>query len=320
MEFGGASDGVETHRGRALKARDPGRRETPGSKVLKKRRSPRQRGRTGTSVGTGRACAPNVVARSHGWTFAGDPSLTTRIPPLPLPPPGGLTSPSTMLSTATLLAAHARTTGPPPALPSSPPPRLRTPRAAATATTDSMNAISVRVFPVPGGPCHVVSVRDSAAFTAARCDGFRDPTLVFDARRGFNPPGVAFFAPHGGGGDAMDSKSPPPSGMPISARCNGAYPVVDSRVPAVVFAKSGIPPASENATSAASARSCEIVFALRVVPYERLSGWSSKASGGVERRRGRGLKARDPGRRETPGKVLKERRSPRQRGRMGTSV
>jgi len=28
----------------------------------------------------------------------------------------------------------------------------------------------------------------------------------------------------------------------------------------------------------------------------------------------------DPGRRETPGKVLKERRSPRQRGRMGTSV
>ena len=33
-----------------------------------------------------------------------------------------------------------------------------------------------------------------------------------------------------------------------------------------------------------------------------------------------GLKARDPGRRETPGKVLKDRRSPRRRGRMGTSV
>jgi hypothetical protein len=31
---------------------------------------------------------------------------------------------------------------------------------------------------------------------------------------------------------------------------------------------------------------------LRVVPYERVSGWSSKASGGVERRRGRGLKPR----------------------------
>eukprot|EP00982_Pelagococcus_subviridis_P005018 29442-Pelagococcus_subviridis.AAC.12 len=42
---------------------------------------------------------------------------------------------------------------------------------------------------------------------------------------------------------------------------------------------------------------------------------------GVERRRGRGLKGRDPGRRDTPGeKVLKERRSPRRRGRMGTSV
>eukprot|EP00982_Pelagococcus_subviridis_P015588 31412-Pelagococcus_subviridis.AAC.16 len=39
---------------------------------------------------------------------------------------------------------------------------------------------------------------------------------------------------------------------------------------------------------------------------------------GVERRRGRGLNARD-GRRDAPGKVLKDRRSPRQRGRMGTS-
>ena len=41
---------------------------------------------------------------------------------------------------------------------------------------------------------------------------------------------------------------------------------------------------------------------------------------GVGRRRGRGLKAWDPGRRETPGKVLKKRRSPRRRGRMGTGV
>ena len=39
----------------------------------------------------------------------------------------------------------------------------------------------------------------------------------------------------------------------------------------------------------------------------------------VERRRGRGLKARC-GRRDAPGKVLKDRRSPRERGRMGTSV
>ena len=58
---------------------------------------------------------------------------------------------------------------------------------------------------------------------------------------------------------------------------------------------------------------------LRVVPYERISGWSSKASDGVERRRGRGLKPRG-GRRETTAKVLEDRRSPRQRGRMGTSV
>jgi hypothetical protein len=33
-----------------------------------------------------------------------------------------------------------------------------------------------------------------------------------------------------------------------------------------------------------------------------------------------GLNARDPGRRETTTKVLKESRSPRRRGRMGTSV
>eukprot|EP00982_Pelagococcus_subviridis_P014550 31340-Pelagococcus_subviridis.AAC.13 len=43
------------------------------------------------------------------------------------------------------------------------------------------------------------------------------------------------------------------------------------------------------------------------------------ASVGVERRRGRGLKA-GGGRRDAPGKVLKNRRPPRERGRMGTSV
>ena len=46
-------------------------------------------------------------------------------------------------------------------------------------------------------------------------------------------------------------------------------------------------------------------LALRVVPYKAMAGWSSKASGGVQRRRGRGLNARD-GRRDAPGKVLKE--------------
>eukprot|EP00982_Pelagococcus_subviridis_P017396 31534-Pelagococcus_subviridis.AAC.18 len=59
--------------------------------------------------------------------------------------------------------------------------------------------------------------------------------------------------------------------------------------------------------------------ALRVVPYKATSGWSSKASVGVERRRGvSGLKAWG-GRRDAPGKVLKDRRSPRLRGRMGAS-
>ena len=58
---------------------------------------------------------------------------------------------------------------------------------------------------------------------------------------------------------------------------------------------------------------------LRVVPYKAMAGWSSKASGGVERRRGRGLKP-SGGRRDAPAKVLKDRRSHRQRGRMGTSV
>eukprot|EP00982_Pelagococcus_subviridis_P014546 31340-Pelagococcus_subviridis.AAC.9 len=59
---------------------------------------------------------------------------------------------------------------------------------------------------------------------------------------------------------------------------------------------------------------------LRVVPYKATSGRSLKASVEVERHRGvSGLKPRG-GRRDTPGKVLKDRRSPRGRGRMGTSV
>eukprot|EP00982_Pelagococcus_subviridis_P015737 31422-Pelagococcus_subviridis.AAC.16 len=43
--------------------------------------------------------------------------------------------------------------------------------------------------------------------------------------------------------------------------------------------------------------------ALRAIPYKRLSGWSCEASDGVQRRRGRGLKARC-GRRETTGKCI----------------
>jgi hypothetical protein len=50
VELKGVRSGVERRRGRGLKARDPGRRDAPGRKVLKDRRSPRVRGRTGTSV------------------------------------------------------------------------------------------------------------------------------------------------------------------------------------------------------------------------------------------------------------------------------
>jgi hypothetical protein len=59
-----------------------------------------------------------------------------------------------------------------------------------------------------------------------------------------------------------------------------------------------------------------------VVPYEATNvGVELKGvRNGFERRRWRGLNARDPGRRETPGEVLKDRRLPRRRGRMGTSV
>eukprot|EP00982_Pelagococcus_subviridis_P004533 29224-Pelagococcus_subviridis.AAC.2 len=51
VEFIGVRSGVERRRGvSGLKAWDPGRRETPGEKVFKDRRSPRERGRMGTSV------------------------------------------------------------------------------------------------------------------------------------------------------------------------------------------------------------------------------------------------------------------------------
>eukprot|EP00982_Pelagococcus_subviridis_P005507 29665-Pelagococcus_subviridis.AAC.2 len=50
VEFKGVRSGVERRRGRGLKAGDPGRRDTLGEKVLKERRSPRRRGRMGTSV------------------------------------------------------------------------------------------------------------------------------------------------------------------------------------------------------------------------------------------------------------------------------
>jgi hypothetical protein len=50
VELKGVRGGVERRRGRGLKPGGPGRRDTLGQKVLKERRSPRRRGRTGTSA------------------------------------------------------------------------------------------------------------------------------------------------------------------------------------------------------------------------------------------------------------------------------
>eukprot|EP00982_Pelagococcus_subviridis_P007021 30409-Pelagococcus_subviridis.AAC.2 len=62
VELKGVRREVERHRGvSGLKARDPGRRETQGEKVLKDRRSHRRRGRMGTSVKRERASS---LARS----------------------------------------------------------------------------------------------------------------------------------------------------------------------------------------------------------------------------------------------------------------
>eukprot|EP00982_Pelagococcus_subviridis_P006660 30234-Pelagococcus_subviridis.AAC.5 len=72
VEFKGVRSGVERQRGRRLNARD-GRRETPGEKVLKERRSPRERGRMSTSPVDGRAVAsggekqqPPLLRLGHG--------------------------------------------------------------------------------------------------------------------------------------------------------------------------------------------------------------------------------------------------------------
>eukprot|EP00982_Pelagococcus_subviridis_P007696 30708-Pelagococcus_subviridis.AAC.6 len=65
--------------------------------------------------------------------------------------------------------------------------------------------------------------------------------------------------------------------------------------------------------------SCDARFFSSSSGVERRQMELKGVRGKVERRRGRGLKARC-GRRDTPGKVLKDRRPPRRRGRTGTSV
>jgi len=81
VELKGVRSGVEKLRGvSGLKARDRGRRETPpgDKKVLKERRSPRRRGRMGTSVQTcadvrffgGGKNSPNILPASSAFAAA----------------------------------------------------------------------------------------------------------------------------------------------------------------------------------------------------------------------------------------------------------
>jgi hypothetical protein len=78
VEFKGVRSGVERRRGASgLKARDPGRRESPGEKVLKKRRPQRERGRMGTSV---RWDAPDLNVQTISFDCPGNtlPSTSAR--------------------------------------------------------------------------------------------------------------------------------------------------------------------------------------------------------------------------------------------------
>ena len=61
----GVRSGVERRRGVSglMKARDPGRRDAPGDKVLKERRSPRERGRMVTSEGRPRLALTSLELR-----------------------------------------------------------------------------------------------------------------------------------------------------------------------------------------------------------------------------------------------------------------
>ena len=85
VELKGVRSGVEMRRGvSGLKARDPGRRESPGEKVFKDRRSPRGRGRTGTGVRKThlRRCAENSSFWSRSINpLASDSNFSTSKPP-----------------------------------------------------------------------------------------------------------------------------------------------------------------------------------------------------------------------------------------------
>ena len=157
--------------------------------------------------------------------------------------------------------------------------------------------------------------RGVSGLKAARGDGRRDPPgdkVLKDE--------TAFTAPTRPYGDQCDTRTRLTPQLHFShvRRVHAAQPKVDHfRKHDVVHHRVGVDRHEDVFILVAHADA--VVKILRVVPYKAMSGWSSKASGGVQRQRGRGLNARC-GRRETPAKDLKDRRSPRRRGRMGTSV
>eukprot|EP00982_Pelagococcus_subviridis_P009778 30943-Pelagococcus_subviridis.AAC.17 len=120
--------------------------------------------------------------------------------------------------------------------------------------------------------------------------------------------------------DADTSVGIPPSGDSSFTSSNLAAPWLVTCVITTPGGSSGVSTARKLVVDYSRLLLSVVVdLEVRGVLYKRTSGWSSKASGGVERRRGRGLKARDE-RRDATGKVLKDRRPPRRRGRMGTSA
>ncbi|EEH51587.1 uncharacterized protein MICPUCDRAFT_66198 [Micromonas pusilla CCMP1545] len=81
-----------------MKPRGSARRDAPGEKVLKDRRSPRQRGRMGTSVRNARLCRPSSSWRC--WRrkrrrWRASPRRTSRWPRLAPRAPGDSTPSST---------------------------------------------------------------------------------------------------------------------------------------------------------------------------------------------------------------------------------
>mmetsp|Transcript_3605 Transcript_3605/g.12202 ORF Transcript_3605/g.12202 Transcript_3605/m.12202 type:complete len:261 (-) Transcript_3605:1010-1792(-) len=203
-----------------------------------------------------------------------------------------------MLSTATLDAAQASTTGEVAddcdvlpvllsplvlpdlllaprgdCLPVTPDPTPTPVVSSASATAASINEVNAFVFPVPGGPCQMDKVLVKPRLTASCCESFKCLALVVCMAALILPP--KSLVAQGGGTDARDAmflftsfKSfASPSGMPISARCSGAYAVEVILVACFsrfwFVSNPGIPDASENATSACNARSCETVFALK---------------------------------------------------------